>query len=534
MTELVGAVGLAQLRKLPGVVARRRELGKYFTDRLSEVAGLTIVPTTPGATHSYWLYPFTVPDTVDVAALGRTLAAEQVHVMAGYTGKPIYLCSESLTRKKTYGSSEWPFTCAPEGVAYEYVEGLCPKAETALEHLICLPFNESWTRADVDRVTAAVARALAGGAVRFPENSKEQPRSAVALTSPSTVPRLRIGIVGCGQMGRWHLNAYAANPRAEVVAFADSNPATASSFAAEHGGRFYGSHREMLAQERLDAVSVCTIPVTHREIVVDALRAGLHVLCEKPLASSVADAAVMRDVATASGRLMATAFKFRFFEEVQKARDLVRSNALGPVVRARLMFGGHLDMAGTWYARPELSGGGVLMDNGPHAFDLVRFLFGEVEAVSATTAVHQLMDVEDTALISCELRRGGTATLDLSWQMPVPSATYLEIYGQHGTALLDSGGISYRLETWPEWKRVPNTRGIHAAFGQHIDHFIAAVGGDPSLAVTPDDGWQSQLLIAAAYRSAERGMPVRVSDEGHIHAPGTIHTPPSIEPAQAR
>ncbi len=416
MTELVGAVGLAQLRKLPGVVARRRELGRYMTERLSALPGITTVPTTPGATHSFWLYPIGIRSSVDTEEVSRKLAADRVNAMVGYTGKPIYLCSESLAQKKTYGTSEWPFTCAPPGVVYEYKPGLCPRAEAALERLICLPFDESWSHADVDRVTAAVARALGAAPAVAPEQPAAIAARPLTAAAPDAPPRIRVGIVGCGQMGRWHLEAYRQNPRVELAAFADTTLGFATAFAAETGGRAraYRSHREMLARESLDAVSICTLPVTHREIAVDVLHAGAHVLCEKPLASSIADAAAMCETAAESGRLLIPGFKFRFFEEVQKARELVQSSVLGPILKARLMFGGHIDMAGTWYARPELSGGGVLMDNGPHAFDLIRFVFGDIVSVSAATATHQPIEVEDTADGDlCPGGRGGDTRFEL-------------------------------------------------------------------------------------------------------------------------
>jgi len=532
MTELVGAVGLAQLRKLPDVVARRRDLGRHMTERLAHIPDLITVPTTLGATHSFWTYPIRMRKAVDMTALSRTLAADGVNAMVGYTGKPIYLCSESLAKKKTYGTSEWPFTCAPDGVVYEYKEGLCPRAEKTLEHLICLPFDESWSHADVDRVAGAVARALAApsGTPRHatePATVKPQP-----VASTDAPPPLRIGIVGCGQMGRWHFDAYKKNPRVELVAFADSHLPSAEAFAARVGGRAYASHREMLAHEQLDGVSVCTMPSTHREIAVDVIRYGAHVLCEKPLASSLDDATAMCHQAKESGRLLLAGFKFRFFEEVDKARALLQSNALGPLVTARLMFGAQLDMTGTWYARPELSGGGVLMDNGPHAFDLIRYLFGDIVSVGATLSAHHLDHVEDTAHVTCELGRGGLVTVDLSWTLGIPGAHYLEIYGEQGTAFLDADGISYKLQTWPEWKRVPNTRNVHDAFARQIDHFVAAADGEPPVVVQMADGREAQRLIAAAYQAASQGQSIIVAeDESRVYRMGYSHE--QIEPAHA-
>lgn len=525
MTELVGAVGLAQLAKLPGVVARRRELGAYLTEQLTSTPGVVTAPITPGGTHSYWQYPLLLTSGGGERVVD-SLRDVGIGSMLGYTGKPIYLCSESLTAKKTYGRSEWPFSCAPAGVEYHYGPGLCPRAEETLERMVCLPLNESWTRADVERAAGAIARAMTASNASPPRLravTKPADRQAESETRRTT----RIGIIGCGQMGRWHLDSYKKNPDVELVAFADTNLASAEKFAAETGGRAYSSHQHMLAAEKLDGVSVCTVPVTHRAIATDAMRANVHVLCEKPLATTTEDAEAMLAVAESTGRALLTAFKFRFFDEVGKARDLIASGALGDIVHARLMFGGYIAMEDAWYARPELSGGGVLLDNGPHAFDLARALFGDVTSVEATTARHQRLPVEDTAQLRCALARGGLITMDLSWSLPVPARTYLEIYGDQGAALLDFDGLSYRLHNWQEWKRVPNTLPVRDAFARQIDHFIDVITGTAPRVTLPADGLHAQRLISAAYESAQTGRTVTVVEE-RSHVGSAVERAPQV------
>ncbi len=211
MTELVGAVGLAQLGKVKAVVEKRRELCRHLTSLLSPVHGIEPVPVTEGANPSYWQYAFCV-DGVSVADFAADLIRQKIWATAGYTGKPIYLCSESLIAKKTYGTSEWPFTCNP-GITYEYKEGLCPRAEDSLTRLVTIPIDESRDRAYMERVAAAVSGTmtrLASGTVsavpvvKAPTASPAPTRAANG-TSPS---RVRVAIVGCGQMGRWHLDSY--------------------------------------------------------------------------------------------------------------------------------------------------------------------------------------------------------------------------------------------------------------------------------------------------------------------------------------
>src|SRR5262249_52378633 len=151
----------------------------------------------------------------------------------------------------------------------------------------------------------------------------------------------------------------------------------------EIGARAYRSHTEMIANETLQGVSVCTLPSTHRDIVVDLLRSGIHVLCEKPFAISVEEGKEMLRTAQEHRALLLPAFKFRFFDEVQKAKELLDRNSLGKILTFRVMFGGFIDMTGTWYAQKKLAGGGVIIDNGPHALDIVRYLLGEIRSVNA-------------------------------------------------------------------------------------------------------------------------------------------------------
>ena len=520
MTELVGAVGLVQLEKVAGVVAKRRKLGERLTELLSRIEGVEPAPVTPGAQHSYWLYPMRVAG-VSAEKLAAEMIRQKIFVLAGYTGKPIYLCSESLTSKKTYGTSEWPFTTNP-GVTYEYREGLCPIAEEGLDHLICIPFDESRDEQYVTRVAEVVSSALATVTGRSsvspvaprpsqPAPAVVSPRSgAPAVTSAS--PKVRIGIVGCGQMGQWHLQSYQANPDVEVVGVVDTALDRAEKFARECGARAYRTHQELIAGEALDGVSLCTIPASHRDITLDLLKAGVHVLCEKPLAISVAEAEEMSLFAKRVNRLLFTAFKFRFHDEVRRAKQMIDAGSLGPILSFRLMFGGYIDMTRQWYADKTLSGGGIIMDNGPHAFDLVRYLFGDVTSVTAQTSSVQHLDVEDTAKLDLIAGPGTAGTSDLSWSLRIPARSYLEIYGADGTASLDGEGISYRFKTWSEWKRDVNQRDVKGAFARQIDYFVGAIRGENPLALGNDEGVASQRVIEAAYESVRLGRRIDLAE----------------------
>ncbi len=511
MTELVGAVGLAQLKKVGAVVQKRFELGIHMSDLLAKVPSVRPAPVTPDAEHAYWLYPIWVEE-VNINHLAREMENQGVAAVAGYTGLPIYLCSESLASKKTYGDSKWPFTCKP-GKTYEYREGLCPRAEDALKHLLCIPWDESWTKEDVERA----ARVLEASVRKFQSNDSISLSSGKGWRRESPLPfakadkkdRIRIGIIGCGGIGRWHLDAYMANSRVELVAFADTDLRRAEAFARKVDARVYDSHKTMIMNEELDGVSICTVPSSHREIALDLLDSGIHVLCEKPLAISVAEARRMVEKAVIRNLILMTAFKFRFHEEVLEAKGLIERGALGKIMNVRIMFGGGPDVKDTWYARRELSGGGVIIDAGPHAVDLIHYLFGGIEHVSVEADSHG-MGVEDNARLSLKLKSGGTCVVDLSWSVGVPAPSYLEIYGENGTVLVDTAGISYKFKTWDQWKRVPNRLDRAGNFARQVAHFVDAISGSAPRTLGNGEGLASQVIIEAAYKALEERRSVTV------------------------
>ena len=531
MTELVGAVGIVQLTKLRDVVSRRRELAALLSERIAGFDGIAPVPVTAAAVASYWVYAASIAGG-SATLLAEQLRAHKVWASGGYIGKPIYLCSESLASKKTFGASQWPFTIHEPEITYEYRPGLCPKAEGGLDHLLTLPLDESWTRERVIRTSEVLARCLEGRGMSTARSSAGRVETSAVTSDPPSAPeapatgrRVRVAIIGCGQMGRWHLEAYQRNPAVDVVAFADTSLSTAERFAAFAAGRAYGSHLELLAAEQVDGVSVCVVPAAHREVVMDALAAGAHVLCEKPLATSLSDARAMTAAASSEGRHLVPGFKFRFFDEVHEAKKLIDSGSLGRIVSARLMFAADLDMTGKWFADPRLAGGGVVMDNGAHAFDLVEFLLGPIAALAATARNSRPLPVEDGASITCQLRSGAAVSIDLSWAVAAPPNAYLEIYGDQGTAALDYHGLTYRLATWSEWKRLSNTNDGKKAFARQIDQFTDVIRNAAPCTVPAPAGVRAQQLIEVAYasiNSGNRAIPVEEDNDLHLVGGGAM------------
>jgi predicted dehydrogenase len=167
-------------------------------------------------------------------------------------------------------------------------------------------------------------------------------------------------VVGCGSIGRTHLAAYRANG-VVAAAVADADPKAVRRAVEEFGGKEFGSAEELIASGLVDAISVCTPPATHREIVEMALMARIAVLCEKPMATTVEDAEAMFAAAERDGVLLAVGFCHRFQPQIERMRDLLLNGELGTVLMFRNRFGGHLQNAEQrWFSDAAVAGGGAL------------------------------------------------------------------------------------------------------------------------------------------------------------------------------
>jgi len=167
MNELTGAVGVAQLRKLKDVVARRHENGDRLTELIGRVPGVQPQQVTPGGQHTYWLYALAVdPDGPYTAeALAKALNAEGLPASPHYIGQPIFLCAEALCSKTTFGRSQWPFS-HPGARAIEYTEATCPRTSDLLNRMVTLPMSEFFTARDIEDLATGVRKVAEGLAAK--------------------------------------------------------------------------------------------------------------------------------------------------------------------------------------------------------------------------------------------------------------------------------------------------------------------------------------------------------------------------------
>jgi predicted dehydrogenase len=315
--------------------------------------------------------------------------------------------------------------------------------------------------------------------------------------------KTRIGLVGCGRIAETHLQALQTIEEAQVVGTADTNKYAADRMASAVGCAAYADFQVMIENERPEIVVVCTPPATHEEVAVGAVRRGAHVLCEKPFAIDTGSASRMVHAAKQAGRFITMASKFRFVDDVSKAKELVQSGVIGKMVLCEIAFCGRVDMRGRWNSQPEISGGGVMIDNGSHAVDVVRFLLGPIGRVQAQHG-RSLQDlrVEDTSMIFVETTDGVWGRIDLSWSMEKDQDSYICMHGSEGMLVVGWKGSRYRRYDKPEWVSFGTGYDKIAAFRRQHKNFLDCVRGQAAAVINSEDSFESVRVIEVGYWSA--------------------------------
>ncbi len=339
-----------------------------------------------------------------------------------------------------------------------------------------------------------------------------------APSRPIDVPRVRIGIVGAGIAGERHAEAFAARADATITAVSELDPERGQALARRFGAVHYVDYRDMLA-EPIDAVVVAVPHALHRACVLEAAAAGVHVLLEKPLATTLDDAhAILGAVEQAGVRLM-MGYVHRFRPETEAARSLIARGCLGRPATAldRFMSGGMAETPGWVWNRVD-AGGGVIMYGGVHAIDRLRWLLDdEVAEVYARLATYSNpADVEDG--VSAVLTFAGGAVAVLFENAPGYGRLggwVTEIFGSEGALTLTTGAsLEYRgRDSTQRWTYGPDHR-----FERQAAEFIAALKEGRPPAVTGEDGLRGLEVALALYRSAAAGRPERV-DNGSAGLP---------------
>jgi len=326
---------------------------------------------------------------------------------------------------------------------------------------------------------------------------------------------LRFGIVGAGDIATSYAMAFAASGSAELVAVTDTRLSAAKALAEPLGCQVYDNHQEMCEQIQLDAVVVCTPPITHPEITTELMQFGIHILCEKPLAISSTDAKRMIGEAERNKVIFTMASKFRYVDDLRKIKSVVDTGTLGEIILVENVFTSKVDMSQRWNSDPAISGGGVLIDNGTHSVDIMRNLMGPLTDLQVIEG-HRVQDipVEDTVRIFVRSASGAMGCIDLSWSLKKEQPFFVSIYGSKGTALIGWAESKYKLNTDDDWTHVGNGYDKVQAFVNQIENFAGAIKRGEELLIDSEDALASVEVIETAYASLRnlRWQAVGVND----------------------
>jgi predicted dehydrogenase len=342
--------------------------------------------------------------------------------------------------------------------------------------------------------------------------------------------KLRVGLIGVGGIAQSrHIPAFLKlSDKVTIVGVSDVNKGTAKRVASEnHIPNVYADYRDMFKD--VDAVTICTPNKFHAEITIAALEAGVHVLCEKPMAMTTAECEAMLAASEKSGKVLAIAYHYRFMKETQAAKRLILENEIGSPMVARVKALRRRKVP-SWgvFTNKDLQGGGSLIDYGCHFLDLSMWLLGQPEPVEATGTTynrlskmpnqinqwgsfnHETFDVDDHVTAYIKFQNGASMLFETSWSANIrDDEESVSISGETGGIDLfplemNQAKHGLLLSSKVDWVPGEDDPGLPQAL-----NFVNSCLGLEELVVKPHEALQVTKLIDAIYKSSETGNSIR-------------------------
>lgn len=347
--------------------------------------------------------------------------------------------------------------------------------------------------------------------------------------------KIKVGIIGTGGISNVHIAGYKALENVELYAACDINEQRAKDCAEKHGMKHvFTDYNEMLKLDEIDAVSVCTWNSVHAPATIAALKAGKHVICEKPMAMNTQEALEMEKAAKDAGKLLMIGFVRRFGNDARILKDFIDNNMMGEIYYAKASYLRRFGCPGGWFGDKKRSGGGPLIDLGVHVIDLVRFLMGKPKAVSVTGATfnklgarsnlkqskgyvaadagNDIFDVEDMATAMIKFDNGAVLAVETSFSLNIKQDSgNIELFGTKSGAKLDpklefySEMNNYMVDVSPACDTALSFNGL---FENEIAHFIDCIANGTECLSPAEDGVELMRIIDAVYESARTGKEV--------------------------
>jgi len=338
---------------------------------------------------------------------------------------------------------------------------------------------------------------------------------------------LKVAVIGCGSIAQFrHLPEYDAQPNVEIVAVCDIVEARASEMAVKYDAKAYTDYRELLKDEAIDAVSVCTPNVLHAPITIASLEKGKHTLCEKPMATSRKEAEDMIQAAKTAEKQLMIAHNQRLVPSHEKARQLIASGELGKVYSFRTTFGHggpegwSVDGKDSWFFDKKQAFIGTMGDLGVHKTDLMRYILGEefVEVGAfVETVAKENSDVDDNAVCVLKTENGTIGTLAASWSYVANEDNSTVIYAEKGMIRLEDDPTYSMIVQYQTGEVVKYELGgiqSNDSGGQTsskvINRFITSIENNEESPVSGNEGMKSLAVVLAALKSNETKTIVKI------------------------
>ncbi|WP_284639257.1 Gfo/Idh/MocA family protein [Paenibacillus silviterrae] len=325
----------------------------------------------------------------------------------------------------------------------------------------------------------------------------------------SEINKTKFAIVGCGVIAEVHANAIREVVEAELIAVYDKDPVKGKTFADKHGAMPYQQLEEMLRNEEIEVVCICTPSALHPEQTILAAQAGKHVVVEKPMAIQLADAHRMIRECREKGVLLSTIFPRRMSPVAQFAKNFIESGGLGKlslcdayvkIYRSQQYY----DSAG-WRGTWEMDGGGAMMNQGIHTVDLLQWLAGPVTSLyGRTKTLLRTIEVEDTAVSLLTFRNGAMGVMEITTTVQPDLGQRLEIHGEKGTLIIKEDDIEL-LKVNGEEVRIPAFEPFSVIPDGHrmqLRDMALAVKQKRTPIVSGEEGIHSLEIILGTYESS--------------------------------
>ena len=342
---------------------------------------------------------------------------------------------------------------------------------------------------------------------------------------------IKIGILGCGKIAQVrHIPEYAANPDCQLVGFYNPTKSRAEDMAAKYGGLAYDTAEELLANPEIDAVSVCAANYAHAALSIQALKAGKHVLCEKPMATTLADCEAMVECAKKNGKFLMIGHNQRLAKAHMEAKRLIDAGLIGDIITFRTSFGhgGPETWAikpgkDTWFFDKSKAAMGVMADLGVHKTDLIQYLTGQ--RVVRTTARlvtldkrgedGELIGVDDNAVCIYEMSGGAFGTMTASWTYYGAEDNSTVLYGTKGIMrIYDDPAHSIVVKLADGQEQVYDVEQIHTNDNQAksgvIDLWVDCLKNNRAPEISGESALCAMRAVFASIASSQTGKAVEI------------------------